>query len=169
MRRYKKIVGNTFTEKFEFKWLSMSVLYSLLNHRQDIGHWHSLRMFCIGSISNYMNHTFLVLIPKNDNAMNFNNFRAISLCNFIYKIVSRISTFCKQNFEEDNIPKSRSCCWRQLDCRKSHNCIKITRMIKKHKKKDVLILIKLDIKKACNKVQWSCLVDVTPPYPRPET
>lgn len=37
-----------------------------------------------------MNKTFLVLIPKLKNASNFNHFRPISLCNFYYKVVSKI-------------------------------------------------------------------------------
>ena len=37
-----------------------------------------------------MNHTFITLIPKNLGACNFNHFRSISLCNFYYKIISKI-------------------------------------------------------------------------------
>jgi hypothetical protein len=37
-----------------------------------------------------MNHTYITLIPKRQAASNFNQFRPISLCNFYYKIISKI-------------------------------------------------------------------------------
>ena len=37
-----------------------------------------------------MNETFITLIPKVQGAYNFGHFRLISLCNFCYKVISRI-------------------------------------------------------------------------------
>jgi hypothetical protein len=37
-----------------------------------------------------VNHTYITLIPKKQGACNFNHFRSISLCNFYYKIISKI-------------------------------------------------------------------------------
>lgn len=53
------------------------------------------------NISRYTNHTFIILVPKVDNAVTFNQFRPISLCNYspkkkkslcnyVYKIISKI-------------------------------------------------------------------------------
>ena len=36
------------------------------------------------------NSTFIALIPKSDNAVSLNDFRPISLCNCIYKIISKV-------------------------------------------------------------------------------
>jgi hypothetical protein len=46
--------------------------------------------FRFGSLLPQMNHTFITLIPKRIGACNFNQFRPISLCNFYYKIISKI-------------------------------------------------------------------------------
>lgn len=105
-----------------------------------------------------MNCTFIVLIIKNDKAINFNNDRPISLCNFIYKIVSTIlgSRICR-------ILK-----WiislNQGAFIKGHWIIEntilaqeILHMIKRHKKKNDLMLINLDMKKTYDKVECSCL------------
>lgn len=43
-----------------------------------------------GRFSGAINSTFLVLIPKNKGGVSFEDFRPISLCNTIYKIVSKI-------------------------------------------------------------------------------
>ena len=43
-----------------------------------------------GWLLRQMNHTFITLIPKRQGACNFNHFRPISLCNFYYKIISKI-------------------------------------------------------------------------------
>ena len=36
------------------------------------------------------NSTFIALIPKSDNATSLNDFRPISLCNCVYKIISKV-------------------------------------------------------------------------------
>ena len=41
-------------------------------------------------INEVLNATYLTLIPKKDHLDSFNDFRPISLCNFLYKIVSKI-------------------------------------------------------------------------------
>ena len=43
-----------------------------------------------GSILKSINHTFIILIPKVKNPEKVSEFKPISLCNVIYKIVSKV-------------------------------------------------------------------------------
>jgi len=43
-----------------------------------------------GHISGSLNSTFLVLIPKTDSSLSFNDYRPISLCNLVYKLISKV-------------------------------------------------------------------------------
>ena len=43
-----------------------------------------------GKILAVFNSTFLALIPKIDQPLSFEDFRPISLCNFVYKIIGKI-------------------------------------------------------------------------------
>ena len=42
------------------------------------------------SIPPKLNHTFMALIPKKPNALSMSDFRSISLCNMIYKLVTTV-------------------------------------------------------------------------------
>jgi hypothetical protein len=44
----------------------------------------------IGKVSSSLNATFLALISKKDKLESFNEFRSISLCNCLYKIISKV-------------------------------------------------------------------------------
>ena len=43
-----------------------------------------------GSILKSINHTFITLIPKVKNLERVSEFRPISLCNVIYKVVNKV-------------------------------------------------------------------------------
>jgi len=49
-----------------------------------------LSFFKNGHLLRQINHTFIALIPKRDNSSETQHFRPISLCNTVYKTVSKI-------------------------------------------------------------------------------
>ena len=62
-------------------------------------------VFRTKEVDSKLNKTMIVLIPKVKNAYTFNHFRRISLCNFIYKVVSRIiSTRLRKFLNRINAP-----------------------------------------------------------------
>ena len=56
-----------------------------------------------GRIPASFNSTFIALIPKSDNARSLNDFRPISLCNCIYKVISKIIARRLKAILSDNI------------------------------------------------------------------
>uniref|UniRef100_A0A803NJD4 Reverse transcriptase domain-containing protein n=1 Tax=Cannabis sativa TaxID=3483 RepID=A0A803NJD4_CANSA len=54
--------------------------------------WMVQQFFITGKMQERVNETFISLVPKTANAATFDHFRPISLCNFGYKIISRILT-----------------------------------------------------------------------------
>ena len=54
--------------------------------------------FSSGSFDPALAKTLLVLIPKVDNPNHLKNFRPISLCNVIYKIITKVLVNHLQNF-----------------------------------------------------------------------
>ena len=49
-----------------------------------------MEFFTHGKLLKQINHTFIALIPKVDNPLQTQQFRPISLCNTIYKTISKL-------------------------------------------------------------------------------
>ena len=45
-----------------------------------------------GRVSVALNATFIMLIPKCDKPTSFSNYRPISLCNLVYKVISKLAS-----------------------------------------------------------------------------
>ena len=45
-----------------------------------------------GRVIPSLNSTFIVLIPKKENPLTFADFRPISLCSLVYKLISKVAT-----------------------------------------------------------------------------
>jgi hypothetical protein len=70
-------------------WISLKIFFEI------IGSYLLCVMKEIKRLGRYfrsINSTFLVMIPKVDNPISFNDFRPISLCNKVYKIMAKIIT-----------------------------------------------------------------------------
>lgn len=52
--------------------------------------FHIRSFFLEGKLPTHWNDTFITLIPKKESPLEFSDFRLISLCNFNYKIISKI-------------------------------------------------------------------------------
>ena len=56
-----------------------------------------------GYIPPSLNSTFLALIPKKDKPITFVDFRSISLCNLLYKLISKVIASRLQPFLDSHI------------------------------------------------------------------
>jgi hypothetical protein len=109
-----------------------------------------------GHISGSLNSTFLALIPKTDSSLSFNDFRPISLCNLVYKLISkvianRIKPFLGRSLSAEQLGflKGRRI---QDAIGAAHECIHSI------KQKNIKALImKLDLKKAFDSIDWDFL------------
>ena len=53
--------------------------------------YHCITEFFVnGKLLKQINHTFITLIPKRDNPFETSHYRPISLCNTVYKTISKI-------------------------------------------------------------------------------
>ena len=103
-----------------------------------------------------LNRTFLVLIPKNDQASNFNHFRPISLCNFIYKICSKLLANRLRPLLDKIISSNQGAFVKgRWIAENSIIAQELVHKIKSHKGKNGLLLMKIDLKKAYDRLEWS--------------
>jgi len=106
-----------------------------------------------GRIPASMNSTFIALIPKTDNPTSLDEFRPISLCNCIYKIISKIIARRIKGILSSNISMEQ---FGFLKGRQIHEAIGVAQeglhSMKKMKIKGAVL--KIDLSKAYDKVSW---------------
>lgn len=80
-------------------------------------YWHIVRDEVISVVQNFLNgglfdscinFTYIVFIPKIKDHVNASNFRPISLCNVIYKLVSKVLANCLKKILHVIISKNQS-------------------------------------------------------------
>ena len=116
--------------------------------------------FRLRKISSGINRTFVVLIPKTKHANSFKNFRPISLCNFSYKIIAKIITERLAKILDRLISPNQGAFVRgRWIAENTVVAQELIHTIKKHKGKKGLMLLKIDLSKAYDRVEW-CFLDM---------
>eukprot|EP00253_Pinus_taeda_P001472 PITA_01472 len=108
------------------------------------------------SILKSLNSTFLALIPKVEEAKNPDKFRPITLCNVIYKIISKVIASRLKMILPDIISEEKS---GYVEGRQIFDNILLAQeMIHSlHSRKEAGMLLQLDLSKAYDKVSWRYL------------
>ncbi len=112
-----------------------------------------------GWLLKQMNHTFITLIPKKQGACNFNHFHPISLCNFYYKIISKILVLRLRPLLAKLIDPSQAAF--VPDRWIAENVVLAQEVIDsfhKMKRKKGWVGFKLDFKKAYDSIEWNFIL-----------
>jgi hypothetical protein len=109
-----------------------------------------------GKINGALNATFVDLIPKSDKPESFDGFRPISLCNLMYKVISKIIAFRIKSFLSKGISKEQFGFLENRQITDEIGVAQETLHSIKIKKSKALVL-KLDMMKAYDRVDWSFL------------
>jgi hypothetical protein len=109
-----------------------------------------------GYIPGVLNATFFTLIPKVRKPTTFNDFRPIALCNFVYKVISKVIV--------NHIKDKLACCItkEQFGFLKDRLIYDVVGLAQESlhtvkTKKLSSVILKLDLKKAYDKVSWQFL------------
>lgn len=106
------------------------------------------------SVNQSINKTFIVLIPKMKHASTFNQFRPISLCNFVCKIVSKLMASRLRNLLPKIIfPNQGAFVKGRWIAKNTVIAQELAHKVKNHKGRHGLMLIKVDIKGAYDSLE----------------
>ncbi|OMO87944.1 reverse transcriptase [Corchorus capsularis] len=118
--------------------------------------------FRTGFLPQKLNKTNIVLIPKVDNPKEVGQFRPISLCNFMYKVLSKVLVNRMKGILTDIITPSQCAFVPQRQIQDNifiaHEAFHHLKL--KKSKKDVEMGLKLDMNKAYDRVEWDFLKEV---------
>lgn len=112
-------------------------------------HWDIL------GLTDDMNKTTIVFIPKVKNPQSLKQFRPISLCNVIYKTCSKVLANRMRCFLDEIISEEQSAFVPgRLITDNVLTAYECTHYLKRKKGKNGACAIKLDMAKACDQVEW---------------
>lgn len=117
--------------------------------------------FRTGYMLKQINHSFIALLPKVDHPIRVEQFRSISLCNVVYKVISKILAGRLKGvlsklifpFQAPFVPRRTI----------QDNAIigqEVLHTMKAKRGRKGLVAIKLDIEKAFDRMEWNFLLKV---------
>ena len=107
-----------------------------------------------GKVSGALNATFITLIPKCDNPISFPNYMPFSLCNLVYKVFSKLATIRLKPILDRAISRNQFGFLHQRQIIEPIGFAQeFMHSIKVEKKK--AIILKLDLVKAFDRVNWT--------------
>ena len=110
--------------------------------------------FSPGFMLRELNHTFIVLIPKNSNAAIVQQYRPISLCNVLYKIISKLlSNRLKRVFHKIVSPWQTAFVPEGITQENTFIAQEIMYEMRKKKGKSPWMGLKIDIEKAYDRLE----------------
>lgn len=113
--------------------------------------------FATGKMLKEANKTFITLILKVEDSKNVRDFRPISLCNFVFKIISKVMVTRLRSI----LPKLiDQCQFAFLKGRGLLEAVLLGNEVMSELKHQNLFVIKVDITKAYGSVHWDYLLDV---------
>ena len=106
-----------------------------------------------GRIPASFNSTFIALIPKVENPVSLNDFRPISLCNCICKVVTKVIARRLKGIFSDHITEEQFGFW---EGRQIHEAIRAAQegLHSMKTKNHNGVVLKVDLAKAYDKVRW---------------
>lgn len=109
-----------------------------------------------GSINHSISSTYIALIPKKKKSLTFTDFRPISLCNTLYKIISKLIADRMRHSLSSHLTLE------QHDFLKGRNIINAVTIAQEclhsmHIRKSEAALLKIDLKKAYHCIDWGFL------------
>ena len=122
-----------------------------------------IEFFTQGKLLRQINHTFIALIPKIDDPTQTQHFRPISLCSTIYKTIAKIIVNRLRPLLDRLVSPVQSAF---IPGRLIHDNILITtetmHKFRKVKGKTAWVALKLDMKKAYDRLEWDFIKKLSP-------
>lgn len=116
------------------------------------------KAFSTGSIPEHLAETLIVPIPKIDDPQSLRDFRPISLCNVLLKVISKVLVGrIRPHLEEIIGPLQSSFIPKRGTCDNALIAQEIVHYMHKKKGKSGYIMFKIDFEKAYDRVDWQFL------------